>query len=101
MDINDEVGQGVETTHRVTVEAVIKRGMSAARHLRGDIYEVRAIGKAGSYRILFALEGRFSHIFLGIHAFPKKTQKTPNADIELAEDRLADWRARLKRDHPG
>lgn len=83
------------------MEAVIKQGMSAARHLRGDIYEVRAIGRTGSYRILFALEGRFSHIFLGIHAFPKKTQKTRDADIELAEERLADWRTRLKRDHRG
>lgn len=73
---------------------VREEGIKAARHLRGDIYEVRADGFDDSYRVLFATEGRKSRILLSLHATPKHTQQTPPQDIRLAERRLADWRAR-------
>lgn len=76
------------------MEDVRLRGLPAARHLQADIYEVRAIGKTQSVRILFATEGRFSQILLALEAFSKKTQKTPAQAIALAESRLADWRQR-------
>jgi len=69
-------------------------GLAAARHLRGDIYEVRADGDRQAFRILFAAEGRSKHVFLSLQALSKRTQKTPPADIRLAERRLADCRAR-------
>ena len=69
-------------------------GASAARHLRGEVYEVRADGDRQAYRLLFAPEGRHGQILLALEAFSKKTQKTPPAKIELAEKRLADWRKR-------
>ncbi len=31
-------------------------GLAVARHLRGDIYEVRADGRQATYRVLFARE---------------------------------------------
>lgn len=73
---------------------VAKSGKKAARHLRGEIFEVRAEGGDVMYRLLFATEGRYSQVLLALTFFVKKTQKTPPAQIELAEQRLGDWRAR-------
>jgi phage-related protein len=33
-------------------------------------------------------------VLLSLSAFVKKSQKTPRSEIELAEKRLKDWRAR-------
>ena len=76
------------------MEVVRRRGLAAARHLRGDIWEVRVASSGNAYRILFAAEGRFSQILLALEAFQKTTQRTPPAAIEVAERRLADWRQR-------
>lgn len=73
---------------------VAETGLRAARHLRGEIYEVRAHGEKHAFRILFAPQGRYSQILLSLEAFAKKTRKTPPDRIELAERRLADWKRR-------
>jgi phage-related protein len=73
---------------------VRENGLVAARHLRGEIYEVRAEGASASYRLLFAEEGAKGRVLLGLHAFSKKTQRTPAQAIELAARRLADWHRR-------
>jgi len=73
---------------------VVERGLEAARHLRGDIYEVRADGATRSFRLLFSAEGRYSQVLLSLSAFEKRTQKTPPREVELAERRLRDWRDR-------
>src|SRR5258708_32666159 len=78
------------------MEYVREHGTSIARHLRKDIYEVRAIYNTKAYRILFACEVRFQHILLALDGFQKKTQQTPQAHLKLAEQRLADWRRRGK-----
>jgi len=71
-------------------------GLEVARHLRGDIYEVRADGRHSTYRVLFATEGRRAQVLLGLSGFSKKTQKTPMVEIVLAERRLRDWRSRAR-----
>jgi phage-related protein len=76
---------------------VRRDGLRAARHLRGDIYEVRANGKDEAFRILFAAEGLKGRILLALEGFSKKDQKTPARLIKLAEQRLGDWRARGRR----
>ena len=68
-------------------------GVRVARHLRGEIYEVRAEGRR-SVRILFAQEGKKGRLLLALEGFEKKTQKTPDRLLHLAEKRLADWRGR-------
>ena len=78
------------------MEYVREQGTSVARHVRQDIYEVRATYDTKAYRILFACEGRFHHVLLALNGFQKKTQQTPQAHIKLAEQRLADWRRRGK-----
>jgi len=76
---------------------VREEGLSAARHLRGEIYEVRAEGRDVAIRVLFAQEGKRGRILLALEGFAKKTQKTPDQVIHLAERRLADWRSRGRR----
>jgi phage-related protein len=78
--------------------AVRTQGLPAARHLRGDVYEVRADGDRQGFRVLFANEGRSGQVLLALEGFSKKTQKTPPETIRLAERRLADWRRRSRRD---
>lgn len=73
---------------------VVERGLVAAKHLRGDVYEVRADAATRSFRVLFATEGRYSQVLLSLSAFEKRTQKTPPRELDLAEDRLRDWRER-------
>jgi phage-related protein len=86
---------------RAAMKEVQEHGNVAARHLRRAIYEVRAEGVDLSYRVLFASEGKKSRILLSLHAFEKKTQKTPPDEIALAEDRLKDWRTRAKKKKTG
>ena len=76
------------------MKEVQRHGLVAARHLRGEIYEVRAEGANQAFRVLFATEGRHRHILLALEGFSKKTQRTPPRLIALAEERLADWRQR-------
>lgn len=75
---------------------VRREGTRAARHLRGDLFEVRADGERVIYRVLFAREGTRGQILLSLVAFNKKTQKTPPQQIELAARRLRDWRSRAR-----
>ena len=72
---------------------VRERGLSAARHLRGEIYEVRVDGRDIAIRILFAQEGRKGRVLLALEGFKKKDQQTPGRLIRLAQTRLADWRS--------
>ena len=76
---------------------VRETGLAAARHLRGEIYEVRADGDRQTFRILFAPEGQRGQVLLALEGFSKKTQKTPPEKIRLAEQRLANWRRRSHR----
>ena len=76
--------------------ATARHGLAYARHLHGDIYEVRTTSDTKTFRILFAAEGRFNHILLALEGYQKQTQRTPPAKIQLAERRLADWRQRAR-----
>lgn len=73
---------------------VRQNGLGAARHLEGDIYEVRADGKGVIYRVLFAPQGKRKQVLLSLEGFKKKSQKTPPATIRLAKRRLRDWERR-------
>jgi phage-related protein len=70
-------------------------GLGAARHLRGDVYEVRADAGGRAFRLLFAQEAKF--VLLSLSGFAKKSRKTPATQLTVAESRLADWRRRKVR----
>lgn len=89
-DLTDEDAAAVIAGMREVREL----GLRAARHLDGDIWEVRIVGNRVIYRVLFAEEGERGRVLLALEAFTKKTQKTPPKVISLAKRRLADWRRR-------
>jgi phage-related protein len=92
--LNDEDARSIQA------QMVIVRqdGLTAARHLVEDIYEVEAHGVDHSYRLLFSSEGKKGRILLAMVLLEKKTQKTPKSVIELAKRRRDDWRRRGGRD---
>ncbi len=62
------------------------------RPLEGKIWELRERSRTNIYRVLyFFFRGR--RIVL-LHAFQKKTQRTPRREIEVAQRRLARFLAR-------
>ena len=69
----------------------IDLGMPHVRHLRGNLYEFRLRGQR-EHRVMYpALAGQR---FLLLHAFTKKTQRTPPAEIALAQQRYQDFLGR-------
>lgn len=89
---------GLTSDERAAIVAGMKEvereGLSVARHLRGDIYEVKADTDDRFFRILFATEGAYSQVLLALDGFPKTSKKTPHEKIKLAQARLTDWRKR-------
>ena len=59
------------------------------KHLDGDIWELRPIDN----RILFG--AWFEDVFILLHVFVKKTQKTPAAEIRKAKEELEDFKERF------
>ena len=59
-----------------------------------DIWEVRVESGRDTFRRLGFLHG--TRLVILNHAFRKKSQKTPLADIQLAEQRKADWLRRKR-----
>lgn len=76
---------------------VRREGRAHVNHLQGDIWQIEIDGHRVTYRILFAEQGRSGQILLALDAINKKWQKAKRDDIALAEERLADWKARGKR----
>lgn len=58
------------------------------KHIKGDIWELRP----GSNRVLFA--AWVNGAFILLHCFMKKTQKTPERELEQAKRNLADFKER-------
>jgi len=86
---DDDVARVTAAMEEVEVE-----GLTAGRHLRNAIYEIRTEGRGVIYRILFAQQGKRKQVVLALVPFKKKTQKTPPQMIRLAERRLRDWEKR-------
>ncbi len=63
-------------------------GKPRVDHLRGAVWEVRSSLGNRIARTLFAVEG--GQMVL-LHGFIKKTQQTPDSDIELALKRFKEW----------
>lgn len=60
-------------------------GEPITKHLDGDIWELRPLDN----RILFAYYK--DNIFILLHSFTKKTNKTPPKEIDQAKRNLADY----------
>ena len=62
-----------------------RAGDGITKHIRGDIWELRP----AKYRIFYVVEG--NQIIL-LNWFRKKTQKTPESEIQKAERLHVDWK---------
>lgn len=69
-------------------ELGIELEMPYVKPIQNKLYELRAKDKDGIYRVLyFAASGKR---FVLLHGFVKKTQKTPQKEIDLALKRMKD-----------
>jgi phage-related protein len=73
---------------RVSVAGLESLSEPHVKHLEGQLWEFRLIGRDGIARVLYVTAvGRRVMV---VRAFVKKTQKTPRAEIELALRRAKD-----------
>jgi phage-related protein len=70
-----------------TVQFGFPLGMLLVRKMEADVWEVHSTLPDGIARVLFTVQGR--RIVL-LHAFIKKSQKTPQNELAVARKRLAD-----------
>ena len=64
--------------------------MPYVRHLEGKLWEMRLKGRAGIARAIYTVTSGERVVVL--HAFIKKTQKTPRRAIEIAAKRVKELR---------
>jgi phage-related protein len=70
--------------------------MPHARPLKDKLWELRVDGRPNSYRVLYAaVAGRK---FLLLHLFAKKTQETPQRELDTATRRLKEYERGRKGD---
>jgi phage-related protein len=60
-----------------------------ARHLEGDLWELREESRTSIYRIIYFFFTGRRIIFL--HGFQKKSPRTPSRELELARRRYKDF----------
>ena len=79
----------VHQTIGLLEEFGLQLGPPYVKHLEGKLWELRVRTGRKAYRVIyFAFSGRR---FILLHAFLKKTQKTPRREIATAKRRLADF----------
>ncbi len=66
-------------------------GMPTCDHLGDKLHEVRSTASGLEYRVLFSVYG---NRMILLHAFVKKTRKTPAREIRLALDRRREMERR-------
>lgn len=68
------------------------------KHLEGKLWELRRTSDGNIYRLLyFFITGR-KIVF--VHGFQKKTQKTPQGEIEIARKRMDEYIKRRRENDP-
>jgi len=65
------------------------------RAVGAGVYEIRVRDEAGAFRVMYV--AKFEQAVYVLHAFQKKTQKTTQADIELAARRYRELLQELRR----
>ncbi len=82
----------VRNTVKLLQEFGIRLGLPHVKKLTGtDLWELRILGSDSLRLVYVAVTGR---TFVLLHGFKKKKDKTPQKEIKIAEDRLAEYRSR-------
>ena len=67
-------------------------GMPYAKHIGGELWELRIKMASNQYRIIYFLfTGK---VFVLLHGFAKKTSAIPRRDLEIARERYKDFSRR-------
>ena len=66
-------------------------GRPRVRYVDKGLWEMRMNGRDGIARSLYAVEA--GELILVLRFFVKKTQKTPKREIEIALQRLKEWKS--------
>jgi phage-related protein len=61
--------------------------------VEGELRELRCHMGAQHYRVLYR---RSKRLIVLLHVFPKRTDKLPKAEIEIAKGRWDDFKARME-----
>jgi len=79
----------IDHTIGLLKEFGLQLSLPYVKHLEGKLWELRVWAGRKAYRVIyFAFTGQR---FILLHAFLKKTQKTPRKEIAIAERRLVDF----------
>jgi phage-related protein len=79
----------------LTVQFGFPLGMPLCRALGGGLHEVRSsLPSRREARMIFFVDGQ--RIIVVVHGFIKKAQKTPDADLNRARDRKAEYERNQK-----
>jgi phage-related protein len=73
----------------------IKLGMPYAKHVEGDLWELRTRAGSSQHRIIYFLYS--GGVFILLHGFTKKSGPIPQQDLRTARDRRSDFLARRRR----
>ena len=68
-------------------------GLPLVRKIKPELWEIRSTIKDGICRVFFTFSGETMVL---LHAFLKKTQKTPPKEIDVAIERLKEFRKMQK-----
>lgn len=89
-DFISDLPKSVQARFSDVFEGIEKYGLDCPRvqlrQLRGKLWEIKFNTPSGGYRIAYVIVEQNSMVWL--HAFKKTTQKTPLADLEIAEKRM-------------
>lgn len=72
-----------------TVQIGFPMGLPLVRKVKPDLWEIRSTIKDGICRVFFTL---FKNNMILLHIFVKKTQKTPLKELDIASERLKEFR---------
>lgn len=97
-DFLDQLDEKTQVRFVWSIEQLRQRNLQAkaplVKPLEGKLWEIREASHGNIYHVLyFFFTGR--RIVL-VHGFQKKTQKTPRREIEIAQQRLADFQRRME-----
>ena len=79
-DVRKAIGEDIKS-----VQFGWPLGMPLVRKLKSDLWEVRSAIRGGIARVLFTVVGDKMVL---LHGFIKKSQKTPQTDLDTARRRL-------------
>lgn len=90
-DVRREIGHDLTLVER----GGQPRNFKYMKAVGKGVYEIRVRGEDGQYRAFYI--ARFEEAIYALHVFQKKTQKTPQREIEKSKrrlDRVKRWRQR-------